>query len=54
MEPSVTDNSGIVSMVSNYSPGDEFFIGETLVTYTAIDPYGNTCTYIFTVTVYGM
>ncbi|XP_072024945.1 uncharacterized protein [Amphiura filiformis] len=52
-DPTVTDNCGTVSVMSDYSPGDVFFIGETVVTYTANDPYGNIQTYMFTVIVYG-
>ena len=54
IEPSVTDNSGIVSMTSDFSPGDKFFIGQTPVTYTAVDPFGNNQTYVITVIIYGM
>ncbi|XP_072026508.1 uncharacterized protein [Amphiura filiformis] len=50
-DPVVNDNSGIWSLTSNYDPGDTFSIGETEVTYTAVDPYGNIATTLFTVTV---
>ncbi|XP_041480192.1 uncharacterized protein LOC121427594 isoform X25 [Lytechinus variegatus] len=46
--PSASDNSGSVSLTSNYYPGDTFPIGSTRVTYTATDSSGNfvmTCTF---------
>ena len=53
-EPSATDNSGAVdSLVGDYSPGDTFSVGTTLVTYTAMDIYGNVATCTFNVTVAG-
>ena len=52
-EPSANDNSGSVSLTSSHDPGDYFPIGDTEVTYTARDPYGNTATQSFTVTVTG-
>ena len=51
--PSATDNSGQVTLTSDYSPGDLFAIGTTRVTYTASDPSRNTATYSFNVTVVG-
>ena len=43
--PTANDNSGeAVTLTSNYSPGDTFPIGNTRVTYTATDAYGNTAT----------
>ena len=50
----VTDNSGSVTLTSNYQPGDAFPIGETYVVYTATDPSGNLMTLMFTLTVQGM
>ena len=50
-EPVVTDNSGFLTVSSNYQPGDQFPIGETNVTYTATDSSGNINTFSFTVTV---
>ena len=48
------DNSGeAVTLTSDYSPGDNFTIGNTIVTYTAVDVYGNVATYSFDVVVTG-
>ena len=53
-EPTAYNNSGAVdSVVSNYSPGDLFPIGTTIVIYTAMDIYGNTANCSFNVTVGG-
>jgi len=49
--PTATDNDGIASFVSNFSPGDQFPIGVTTVTYTATDQAGNQSAASFTVTV---
>ena len=51
--PTVMDNSGDVTVTSNFQPGDMFSIGDTVVTYTANDGAGNSVTYNFTVTVNG-
>ena len=52
--PTATDNSGeAVTLTSDYSPGDVFLLGNTTVTYTATDVYGNTGTYSFNVEVTG-
>ncbi|XP_077986853.1 uncharacterized protein LOC144441178 isoform X2 [Glandiceps talaboti] len=52
-EPFTTDNSGDVSTTSSHRPGSSFVIGETEITYTAIDAAGNfaSCPSTFTVTV---
>ncbi|MBL7809994.1 MAG: HYR domain-containing protein, partial [Saprospiraceae bacterium] len=42
VEPTASDNCGIASFTSNYSPGDDFPIGITTVTYLATDNSGNT------------
>lgn len=49
--PQVDDNCGIASLVSNFEPGDTFPIGNTTVTYIAMDSCGNsdTCNFIITV-----
>ena len=53
-EPTATDNSGgMVSLTSNYHPGDTFSIGRTNVTYIAIDTSGNKAVNSFTVTILG-
>jgi hypothetical protein len=51
--PSADDNCGVQSFTSDYDPGDTFPGGDTLVTYTATDVYGNISTCSFTVTVLG-
>ena len=52
--PTASDNSGeVVTLTSDYSPGDTFHIGTTTVTYTATDTYGNTATSTFNVVVIG-
>ena len=48
-----TDNSGSVTLTSNFRSGDEFAIGESDVWYTASDQSGNTVTMWFTITVRG-
>ena len=48
-----TDNSGLVTLTSNFQSGDTFPIGNTTVVYTAIDQSGNVATSSFTVTVEG-
>ncbi len=52
-EPTASDNSGSVTQTSSHNPGDVFPIGDTVVTYTAVDPYGNSKTKSFVVTVEG-
>ena len=52
--PTASDNSGeTVTLTSDYSPGDTFPIGTTVVTYTAMDAYGNVATSSFNVVVTG-
>ena len=52
--PTASDNSGeVVTLTSDYSPGDTFPIGTTTVTYTAMDVYGNMATCTFNVVVTG-
>lgn len=50
-EPVATDACGILSLVSNHSPGDIFNVGSTNVVYTATDNLGNVSTCSFMVTV---
>lgn len=50
-EPSASALCGGVSLTSNFAPGYDFPVGETLVTYSAIDEAGNSSTCSFTVTV---
>ena len=52
-EPTVTDNSGVLTLTSGYQSGDQFPIGDTLVTYTASDLAGNIATLSFHVNVTG-
>ena len=52
-EPSVCGGSGTVTLTSDYSSGSTFDVGETVVTYTAVDGSGSMDTASFTVTVQG-
>lgn len=49
--PTAKDSCGIDSLVSNFSPNDDFPIGSTIVQYIAYDSYGNTDSCSFTVIV---
>ena len=51
--PTATDNCNVTSFTSNIQPGASFPIGNTTVTYTAIDAAGNTTITSFVVTVNG-
>jgi gliding motility-associated-like protein len=46
-DPKVSDNCSSPQLTSDYDKGDEFPIGETIVTYTLLDAEGNsdTCTF---------
>ncbi|GAA4318703.1 hypothetical protein GCM10023184_03070 [Flaviaesturariibacter amylovorans] len=48
---SASDNCGVASFGSSHQSGDEFPVGVTTVTYTAVDIAGNRTTCSFTVTV---
>ncbi|XP_072024954.1 hyalin-like [Amphiura filiformis] len=50
-EPTATDNSGVVSLPSDYQSGDRFAIGVTIVTYTAVDGSANEATAHFIITI---
>ncbi len=51
-EPTATDNSGIVTLVSRTRQPNSFFpVGSTPVTYTFSDPAGNTASVTFNVNV---
>ena len=52
-EPVAEDNSGTVNLTVDIEPASTFPIGDTLVTYMAEDPYGNTAMCSFTITVQG-
>jgi gliding motility-associated-like protein len=44
VQPTITDNCGVLSWESSRDPGDRFDVGTTRVTYEAIDVNGNTST----------
>jgi hypothetical protein len=50
--PIAKDNSGSVSVSSNYIPGDQFMNGTYTVIYMAVDPSGNAASCNFSITVY--
>ena len=52
-EPTAHDNSGLVTLRSNYKPGELFPIAVTTVEYMAEDSQFNTACMTFTVTVVG-
>jgi len=47
--PSASDNCGVASFTSNYQPGSTFPVGDTTVTYTAMDAAGLSATCSFKV-----
>ena len=49
--PTASDNCAVTSFSGDAASGDTFPVGTTTVTYTAIDPAGNTETSSFTVTI---
>ncbi|XP_072030692.1 uncharacterized protein [Amphiura filiformis] len=50
--PTANDNSGLsLTITATHDPGDTFAIGNTAVSYTALDVGGNTAVCTFTVTV---
>ncbi|KAJ8029271.1 Hyalin [Holothuria leucospilota] len=54
-EPRAVDDSGLeVTTISNFNPGDQFPIGTSTVTYTFIDPFGNTEECSFPVIIQGL
>ena len=51
--PTVTDNSGMVTLTSSHNTSDSFPIGTTIVNYTAVDGAGNmadVCSFNVTIT----
>ena len=52
-EPTASDNSGSVTMTSSHNSGSDFSIGDTLVTYTAVDADSNVANATFIITVQG-
>ena len=53
-KPTATDNSGNVILTVSHEPGTHFYIGKTVVTYTAEDPSRNKAFGTFDVTVTGI
>jgi len=51
INPTVTDNCGLLSFVSTHNSGDQFPVGTTLITYTATDLCNNVTTCSFNITV---
>lgn len=52
IEPTAVDDSGVVNIILQTStPGSNFGVGPTTVTYVFADPTGNTAICSFTVTV---
>ena len=51
--PGAVDNSGSVRLTASIFPGESFNIGETNVTYTAVDSNNNMLECRFTVTITG-
>ena len=49
--PTALDNCGLDSLNSTRAPGSRFTPGQTVITYTAKDKFGNTATCSFTATV---
>jgi hypothetical protein len=49
--PTASDICTVSSLTSNYAPGASFPVGTTTVTYTAVDPSGNTTTCSFDITI---
>ena len=52
-EPAASDNSGSVTLTSDYSSGDTFPIGDTAVVYTATDAASNQILDMFLITIQG-
>ncbi|XP_070537241.1 hyalin-like [Ptychodera flava] len=51
VSPSANDNSGNVTVTSNYQSGMEFYIGLTIISFHATDPSGNMDSCHFNITV---
>ncbi|XP_041454248.1 mucin-17-like isoform X7 [Lytechinus variegatus] len=51
IEPSATDNVGVITTINNFNPGDIFNVGTTRVTYSFGDAAGNPASCSFDVTV---
>ena len=50
--PNVSDNCGVASLTNDAPASDQFPVGITVVTWTAIDTYGNSSTYEQTINIY--
>ncbi|XP_071951556.1 hyalin-like [Antedon mediterranea] len=50
LEPTATDNDGVVSFEKTHNSGDLFYLGVTTVNYTAVDPSGNVAICLFNIT----
>ncbi len=53
IDPIVSDNSGFVTLTQDHYPGDVFNLGETIVTYKAIDSSYNVAIHTFIVHIEG-
>ena len=53
VEPTATDNAGQVNMTGTHVPGAMYYIGDTTVTFTAVDDSGNIAMCIFVITILG-
>ncbi|XP_070543864.1 polycystin-1-like protein 3 [Ptychodera flava] len=49
--PTVTDNSDTLTVTTNHEPGSDFPVGETMVTYSVVDPSSNHASCSFNITV---
>ena len=49
--PNVSDNCGVASLTNDAPASDQFPVGITVVTWTAIDTYGNSSTYEQTINI---
>ncbi|XP_030830190.1 uncharacterized protein LOC588928 isoform X5 [Strongylocentrotus purpuratus] len=54
VEPTATDNAGQVNMTGTHVPGAMYYIGDTTVTFTAVDDSGNIAMCIFVITILDM
>ena len=50
VEPTASDNDGILSFISSHNTSDLFYSGDTVVSYVATDNSFNTATCTFTLT----
>ncbi|MGE4603218.1 MAG: HYR domain-containing protein [Planctomycetota bacterium] len=51
VEPTATDNCTLISLGSDHASGSDFPLGDTTVTYTALDASGNVATSSFNISV---